>query len=115
MARNYFARRLKYGNQKTVVGDRTFDSKKEANRFMELCLLQKGGVIQDLECQKRFEIVPKTEDERAVFYIADFVYSENGQLICEDVKSQITRQNPTYIIKRKLFKYLYKNYKFREV
>lgn len=111
----YQSRKMKYGNQKTVVGNRLFDSKKEASRFQELCILEKAGEIKNLECQKRFEIVPKTKGERAVFYVADFVYMEREQKICEDVKSPITRKNPTYIIKRKLFKYLYKDYEFREV
>ena len=110
----YSARKNKYGNQKTIVGNIEFDSKKEAERFLELSMLEKAGVIKNLERQKEFEIVPKTETERAVFYLADFTYEENGKLICEDVKSAITRKNPVYIIKRKLFKYLYKDWEFRE-
>lgn len=113
----YALKRSKYGNKKTVVGNIVFDSKKESERFLELSMLQKAGIIKNLERQKRFEIVPKTETERAVFYVADFCYLEvkTNKLICEDVKSDATRKDKTYIIKRKLFKYLYKNYEFREV
>ena len=52
-----------------------------------------------------------------MYYVADFIYQEvaSGKLICEDVKSDATRKDKAYIIKRKLFKYLYKNYEFREV
>ena len=110
-------KRSKYGNKKTVLGNVVYDSQKEANRAFELGLLLKAGEIKNLERQKRFEIVPKTETERAVFYVADFVYEEikTNKLICEDVKSDATRKDKAYIIKRKLFKYLYKNYEFREV
>ena len=109
--------RIKYGNKKTVLGNVVYDSQKEANRAFELGLLLKAGEIKNLERQKRFEIVPKTETERAVFYVADFCYLEvkTNKLICEDVKSDATRKDKAYIIKRKLFKYLYKNYEFREV
>lgn len=113
---NPYARQNKYHNVKTYVGKIKFDSKKEANRYLELCVLEKSGMIKNLERQKRFEIVPKTETERAVHYVADFVYeNKNGKLICEDVKSDATRRDKAYIIKRKLFKYLYKDYEFREV
>ncbi|MBO4640846.1 MAG: DUF1064 domain-containing protein [Treponema sp.] len=114
---NPYARQNKYHNVKTYVDKIKFDSKKEANRYLELCMLEKSGIIKNLERQKRFEIVPKTDGERAVFYISDFVYWEvkSGKLVCEDVKSDATRRDKTYIIKRKLFKYLYKNYEFREV
>lgn len=115
---NYFqygGSKSKYHNVKTYSPDGIkFDSKKEANRYMELLMLQKAGQISDLQMQVRFEIIPKTKDERAAFYVADFVYKENGNLVAEDVKSKITRSNPTYILKRKLFKYLYKQYTFRE-
>lgn len=111
-----FTKRSKYGNKKTVLGNVVYDSQKEANRAFELALLLKSGVIKNLERQKRFEVVPKTKDERAVFYQADFVYQEveSGKLICEDVKSDATRKDKVYIIKRKLFKYLYPDYEFRE-
>lgn len=104
----------KYNNTKTEVDSIKFDSKKEANRFLELKMLEKTGVIKNLERQRRFQVVPKTKDERAVFFVADFVYMQDGKLIAEDVKSDITRKNSTYIIKRKLFKYLFPEYEFRE-
>lgn len=34
----------KYHNTKTRIGDMVFDSRKEANRFQELLLLERGGV-----------------------------------------------------------------------
>lgn len=107
--------KAKYNNQKTDIAGIRFDSKKEAERWQELCILEKAGKIKNLERQKRFEVVPKTPGERGVFYVADFVYTEQDKVICEDVKSDITRKNPAYIIKRKLFKYIYKDYTFREV
>ena len=104
----------KYNNVKTVVDNIRFDSKKEAARYQELSLLEKKGIIKNLERQKRFELIPSQKDERATYYVADFVYELEGKLIAEDVKSEATRKDKTYIIKRKLFKHLYKNYEFRE-
>lgn len=44
--------------------------------------------------------------ERAVKYIADFTYRENGQLVVEDVKSDATRTD-AYKIKKKLMLSVY--------
>ena len=92
----------KYKNVKTVLDGITFDSKKEATRYAELMLLQRSGLIQNLRLQVPFELIPKQQGERSVKYIADFVYTENGETVAEDTKSEITRANPTYILKRKL-------------
>lgn len=111
----YFKGKNKYNAKKTITEFGTFDSQKEATRFFELKKLQEQGFIHNLECQKKYEIVPKTKDERAVYYIADFVYEQDGKTIAEDVKSKITKKNPTYILKRKLFKYKYSEIIFKEV
>lgn len=52
--------------------------------------------------------------ERSIKYLADFVYTKDGVKYVEDVKSAITRKEPTYVIKRKLFKYKYPEYTFVE-
>lgn len=105
----------KYHNKKTEINGVVFDSKKEAARFEELCMLQRSGVIEDLQRQVRFEIVPKNGNERAAFYVADFVYKQaDGKMVIEDVKSPMTRSLPVYILKRKLVKNIYKNYQFVE-
>lgn len=106
--------RAKYNNIKTKVDGIEFDSKKESAKYQELKMLEKSGKIKNLERQKRFEIVPKTPGERAVFYVADFTYEIEGKKICMDVKSSITRKNSTYIIKRKLFKSIYRDWEFVE-
>lgn len=89
----------KYGARKTIIDGITFDSKKEAARYKELKLMERGGLIQGLVLQQAFELVPKQPGERAVKYIADFVYWEDGKPVVEDVKGKRTRD---YIIKRKL-------------
>lgn len=90
----------KYGNIKTTTSDGiTHDSIKEANRWCELKLLERAGKIQHLQRQVKYALIPKQEGERAVEYIADFVYRENGNLVVEDVKGKKTKD---YIIKRKL-------------
>jgi hypothetical protein len=89
----------KYKNVKTIVDGIAFDSKKEGARHGELQLLAKAGAIQDLRLQMPFELIPKQAGERAVRYIADFVYMENGKMIVEDVKGVKT---DVYKIKKKL-------------
>ena len=105
----------KYRNVRTVTHGIRFDSKKEAERFLQLQLLEKAGQIKNLELQKRFEICPKRyENKRARYYVADFVYIENEKKIIEDVKSPITRKNPVYSLKKALVLANYPEYVFRE-
>jgi hypothetical protein len=103
----------KYNNRKTVVFGITFDSKKEALRYKELKLLEDSNIIMNLARQVPFELVPKQNGERAVKYIADFVYInvQTGVTIVEDVKGFKT---DVYKIKRKLFKWRYPQYVFVE-
>lgn len=90
-----------------------FDSKKEGARYLELFMLQKAGQISNLELQKRFEICPKKyANKRARYYVADFVYVENGKKVIEDVKSKAT-QTPVFSLKWALMKVLYPEYEYR--
>lgn len=101
----------KYRNQKVTIGDHSFDSKKEMNRFLELSLLQKAGEIEDLRCQVKYVLIPAQRDkqtnkllERECSYVADFAYLRGGRLVVEDTKGFRTKE---YIIKRKLMLYRY--------
>ena len=47
----------KYGAKKTVVGDIKFDSKREANRWMELQMLERSGAISNLQRQVRIDLM----------------------------------------------------------
>ena len=116
----------KYGNKKVEFDGKTFDSKKEANRYSELRLLERAGAISDLQTQVKFELIPAQKIngkvvERAVTYVADFVYEipvtmeklysmKDGKIgsfevqcspetVVEDTKGVKTKD---YIIKRKL-------------
>lgn len=87
----------KYRNRKTVVDGITFDSKKEANRWGELRLLEQAGQISELRRQVPFELVVGCM--KIAKYIADAVYVENGQTVVEDCKGYRTRE---YRLKKKL-------------
>lgn len=91
----------KYGNRKTVVDGISFDSKREAARWQQLKMLERGGLISNLQRQVKYELVPRQARERSVDYYADFVYTDNSnnQQVVEDVKGVRTS---TYVIKRKL-------------
>ena len=103
----------KYNNRKTVIDGIVFDSQKEARRYTVLRSLQDGGYIKGLSLQVPFELIPKQDWERAVRYIADFVYYdiEKQMHVVEDVKGFKT---DVYKLKRKLFKYKYPEYTFIE-
>lgn len=103
----------KFRNRKTVSDGMTFDSKKEAKRYQELLLLERGKEIYNLQTQVRFELLPsqKLEGktiERPVHYVADFVYhrASDDQMVVEDVKSVATRKLPCYVLKRKLMLFI---------
>lgn len=102
----------KYKNEKIKRDGETFDSKKEYLRWCDLKLLERAGEITDLRRQVKYDLIPKQEGERAVSYIADFVYKDrDGLTIVEDTKGVRT---PEYIIKRKLMLYM-KGIKISEV
>lgn len=103
----------KYNNHQTVVDNIKFDSKKEAKRYQELKMLENASIIRSLSRQIPFELIPKQNGERAVKYIADFMYVETatGKIIIEDVKGYRT---DVYKLKRKLFKWRYPQYEFLE-
>lgn len=97
----------KYRSKKTRVGDKVFDSKKEADRFVELTLMEKAKAIQDLKTQVAFPLIAKSKYGREIVYRADFTYYEDGQLIVEDVKSPATK-TPLYRLKKRLLAERYK-------
>ena len=89
----------KYKSRKTHRNGLLFDSKREADRYTKLLLMLRSGRITALKTQVTFELLPKQKNERAVKYIADFVYEQDGEVVVEDCKGVRTRD---YIIKRKL-------------
>lgn len=69
--------------------------------------LQEKGGISNLKLQHHFQLqgtfkTPEGETVRGMEYVADFTYMVGSTLIIEDVKSEITRKNPVYTIKKKL-------------
>lgn len=86
-------RRNKYSAKPTVVDGIKFDSKKEAKRYLELKLLERGRVIDGLELQPEFPFVINGEpvryqSGRAVSWRADFRYRmiATGEVVVEDIK-----------------------------
>lgn len=94
----------KYHARKTTVDGITFDSKREADRYLVLKGMEEAGAIEGLRRQVRYELVPAFDVDgrhyRPVFYVADFVYVEDGREVVEDVKGMRT---DVYGLKSKLF------------
>ena len=94
--------RSKYGNVRTIAGDVVFDSKREADRYSELAILEKLGDITDLELQPNFDCV--VAGKKVCRYVADFRYVQNGQTVIEDANGVRTA---VYRLKKKLVEALY--------
>ncbi|WP_318626901.1 DUF1064 domain-containing protein [Paenibacillus polymyxa] len=94
----------KYGAQQTVLNGITFDSKMESMYYTQLNLMERAGLISDLELQPEFVLIPAFKKLgrtiRATKYRADFKYKEQGKTIVVDVKGVKTKD---FNIKRKLF------------
>lgn len=103
----------KYNAEKTELDGKKFDSKKEANRYRELSMMEKAGEIHGLQTQVKFVLIPAQKKdgkviEREVAYIADFAYySKDGEYVVEDVKGYKKGQAyQLFSIKRKLMLFL---------
>ena len=106
----------KYHAKKITIGNTTYDSKKEFKRAEYLEWLQKIKQISNLQKQVKFVLQEpyvnnKGEKIRAITYIADFVYTQDGKKIVEDVKGVKTKE---YLLKKKIFQYKYPQYYFIE-
>ncbi len=88
----------KFGAQKTVVNNITFDSKAEARRYSQLLLLERSGQIAGLTLQVPFVLAKSVKfagaprAKPAVRYLADFVYTDTstGKIVVEDTKGMST-------------------------
>lgn len=114
-ARRWAGKNSKYNSEKTTVQGIEFDSKSEAQRYCELKLLEKANIIKDLQLQVPFELQPTFRKRgvtyRAINYIADFVYVEDGVTVVEDRKGFKTSE---YLMKKKMFEYKYPALTLRE-
>jgi hypothetical protein len=96
----------KYRNAKCEHNGIKFDSQRERSHWFHLVQQQASGLISDLRLQVPFLLTKRQQRddgtwERKSTYVADFTYIRDGKLVVEDVKSEATRKNRTYIQKRK--------------
>ena len=82
---------------------------KRLTRSLELRVMQKAGVIQGLERNVLFNIIPV--EYGAVSYRADFTYWRGGKFIVEDCRRFRSKDYP---IKKTLMRYFH-NIKIKEV
>ena len=112
-----FAPKNKYHAKKVTICGIDFDSKKEGMRYLLLKDMERQGEISDLRLQVPFQQLPAIyEDEvvqlktktkvekrlvqRAVHYVADFVYTDKeGIQHVEDTKGL---RLPDYVLKKKM-------------
>lgn len=102
---------MKYHNKKCIYKNIKFDSLKERNHYIILEQLEKTGQIKELKLQVKYELQPSFKLNgktiRAINYIADFTYLKDNKLVVVDVKSEITKKDKVYNLKKKLFQYKY--------
>ena len=93
----------KYRNIPTAVDGIIFPSKKEASRYVELKMLQRSGIITELDWQRKYPLM--VNGVKICTYIADFRYlDKDGREVVEDVKGVRTA---VYKLKAKLMIAIY--------
>lgn len=116
--------RPKYGNTKKVVDGITFDSKREADAYIYLKVLQEKGSISDLQIHPKWELQPKmteqyiehlkTKDkvkertiQQPITYTADFSFIRNGEFVCIDIKISKYLLPKEFVLKKKMMRYVH--------
>lgn len=97
-------KRNKYGNRKVEIDGLKFDSQHEANVYADLMARVRAGDLKCVMRQVKFDLgggYHATKESRYQ-YIADFVTIDRCDKVeVIDAKSEITRQNRTYLNKKK--------------
>ena len=110
----------KYNARKTTVCGRTFDSKREADYYLELLARKQAGEIVRIGLQPSYTLLEGFRDnqgnkQRAITYTADFfvTYADGRHEVIE-VKGVRTRD---YLLRKKLFLHMMRetDVVFREV
>lgn len=101
----------------TCIHGHKHASKREAVRCVELHLLQQAGEIEDLEVEPTFRFVingqqVKMGNGQVAKYRPDFIYTENGREIAEDVKGFVVRDFP---LRAALFRTLFPTIELRVI
>lgn len=106
----------KYGAKKITVDGIRFDSKMEADFYLELKKQKQDGLIVDFELQPRFELIPKFEKNgikyRKMEYVADFlvfIFDDKGTVIKQVVDVKGFSRDSTFLLKQKLFNWRYRD------
>lgn len=110
----------KYHSRKTEINGIKFDSRLEADRYLQLAELKNAGKIRDLKLQPEFQIFqgwtdPETGERiKSRFYRGDFQYFEqkSGQAVVEDTKGVETAD---FRLKWDLVRSQYREFVFRKV
>ncbi len=84
--------------ERTVDGI-VFDSKREAQRYAELKIAERAGIITHLELQP--EYIVRINGEVLCKAHFDFRYFRDGDRIVEDVKSSGTAKDTAYRLRRR--------------
>lgn len=107
----------KYRAIPTTLDGIRFASKGEAKRYAHLRLRERAGEISVLTLQPSFVLQDKFTDaagvkHRAIKYVGDFQYLENGRTVVEDFKGVET---PAFKIKAKMFRAKFRDVELRVV
>jgi len=106
--------RRKYRNERIRQDGFLFDSKAEAARYNELCMLQQAGEIRGLAVHPTWVLQEGFTDRdghkwRPITYTADFSYWLGNEFVVEDVKGVKTQ---VFRLKEKLFRFRYPEIQF---
>jgi hypothetical protein len=116
--------KTKYRNVKVEYEGERFDSQRELARYLVLQQAERDGLIQDLERQPTFILLPaitenyvkhlKTKNkvcvrtvQHPITYRADFRYTKNGEKVVEDVKISPHLLPKEFSLKMKLLRYFH--------
>lgn len=110
---------------KVTIDGHLFDSRSEARRYTELCLMRSAGLIGELQVHPELILIPAYEGKPAVRYTADFSYMdlEHCVLVTEDVKpfkrnakgERVPYLTRDFVLRWKLAQYNYRARKFEIV
>ena len=120
LVRTQSRKKNKYNARKTVMCGHTFDSKREAEIYLDLLSRKQAGEVLRIGLQPQYTLLEGFRDntgkkQRPITYTADFfvAYADSRNEVIE-VKGVRTRD---YLLRKKLFLHMMrdKNIIFREV